>query len=123
MSKGALSVAVFAGYLLLLGLSLVLGPNVLLQASRMAPTGEVWIRVVGMLVLLLAFYYWNAAHAELTSFLRWTVVARSSVPLFFLAFVAAGLASPMLILFGVVDLAGALWTALALRRDARSKVA
>jgi len=50
-------------------------------------------------------------------------VARSSVPLFFLAFVAAGLASPMLILFGVVDLAGALWTALALRRDARPTVA
>ena len=122
MSKSALSVAVFAGYLLLLGLSLVLGPNVLLQASRMAPTGEVWIRVVGMLVLLLAFYYWNAAHTELTSFFRWTVVARSSVPLFFLAFVAAGLASPMLILFGVVDLAGALWTALALRRDARPTV-
>jgi hypothetical protein len=123
MSKSALSVAVFAGYLLLLGLSLVLGPNVLLQASRMAPTGEVWIRVVGMLVLLLAFYYWNAAHSELTSFFRWTVVARSSVPLFFLAFVAAGLASPLLILFGVVDLAGALWTAFALRRDARPKVA
>lgn len=123
MSKSALSVAVFAGYLLLLGLAMVLGPNVLLQASRMAPTGEVWIRVVGMLVLLLAFYYWNAARTELTSFFRWTVVARSAVPLFFLAFVAAGLAAPVLILFGVVDLVGALWTAFALRRDARPKVA
>ncbi len=28
----------------------------------------------------------------------------------------AGLASPMLILFGVVDLLGAIWTALALRK-------
>lgn len=123
MSKAAKSMTVFAGYLLLLGLVLVLVPNFLLRVFRIAPTGEVWIRVVGMLVLLLAFYYWNAARTELTSFFRWTVIARSSVPLFFLAFVAAGLASPMLILFGVVDLAGALWTALALRRDARPTVA
>lgn len=123
MSKAAKSMTVFAGYLLLLGLVLVLVPNFLLRVFRIAPTGEVWIRVVGMLVLVLAFYYWNSARTELTSFFRWTVIARSSVPLFFLAFVAAGLASPMLILFGVVDLAGALWTALALRRDARPTVA
>jgi hypothetical protein len=59
MSKAAMSVKVFAGYLLLLGLVLVLGPNALLRAFRMAPTGEVWIRVVAMLVLVLAFYYWK----------------------------------------------------------------
>jgi hypothetical protein len=123
MSKSALSVAVFAGYLLLLGLVLVLSPNTLLRVFRMAATGEVWIRVVGMLVLLLAYYYWNAARSELTGFFRWSVAARISVLLFFIAFVVAGLAPPTLILFGLVDLAGALWTALALRRDARPKLA
>jgi hypothetical protein len=118
MSKSATSVKVFAGYLLLLGLALVLIPNTLLRAFRMAPTGEVWIRVVGMLVLVLAFYYWNAARTELTSFFRWTVAARTSVLLFFIAFVVAGLASSMLILFGVVDAAAAAWTAVALRCEA-----
>lgn len=118
MSKSALSMKVFAGYLLLLGLALVLSPNTLLRAFRMAPTGEVWIRVVGMLVLVLAFYYWNAARTELMGFFRWTVAARTSVLLFFIAFVVAGLAPPVLILFGVIDLAGAAWTALALRAEA-----
>lgn len=123
MSKSALSMKVFAGYLLLLGLALVLSPNTLLRAFRMAPTGEVWIRVVGMLVLVLAFYYWSAARNELRSFFRWTVVARTSVLLFFIAFVVAGLAPPVLILFGVIDLAGAAWTALALRGEAGHQAA
>jgi hypothetical protein len=36
---------------------------------------------------------------------------------FFIAFVALGFAPPALILFGVIDAAAALWTALALRAD------
>jgi hypothetical protein len=45
------------------------------------------------------------------------------VLLFFIAFVVAGLAPPTLILFGVIDLAGAIWTALALRGEAGCQVA
>jgi hypothetical protein len=40
------------------------------------------------------------------------------VILFFGAFVLAGLVSPVLLLFGAVDFAGALWTWSALRKDA-----
>jgi len=43
--------------------------------------------------------------------------------LFFIAFVVAGLAPPVLILFGVIDLAGAAWTALALRGEAGHQAA
>lgn len=123
MGKAAMTVKVFAGYLLLLGLVLVLAPNGLLRAFGLPPTGEVWIRVVGMLVLVLAFYYWNAARAELKGFFRWSVAARTSVLLFFIAFVVAGLAPPTLILFGMIDLAGAVWTALALRGEAARQAA
>jgi hypothetical protein len=123
MSKSAKSVVVFACYLILLGLVLVLAPNALLRVFRMPETGEVWIRVVGMLVLILAYYYWNASHAGLRVFFRWTVAARTSVLLFFIAFVIAGLALPTLILFGVVDFAGAVWTALALRGEAARQAA
>jgi hypothetical protein len=123
VSKAALSVKVFSVYLLLLGLVLVLSPNTLLRVFRMAATGEVWIRVVGMLVLLFAYYYWNAARAGLTGFFRWTIAARTAVLLFFIGFVVVGLAPPTLILFGLVDLAGAVWTALALRGEAGRQVA
>jgi hypothetical protein len=51
----------------------------------------------------------------MTDFFQWMVYARSSVILFFDAFVLLGFADPPLILFGVVDLLGDIWTGLALR--------
>jgi len=79
------------------------------------PTTEVWIRVSGMLLLFIGFYYIQAARHEMTDFFRWTVYARSSVIVFFAALVLLGFASPPLILIGAVDLLGAIWTGLALR--------
>jgi hypothetical protein len=120
MSKGARSVFVFSIYLLVLGALLVVIPNVLLSPFGFLETEEVWIRVVGMLVLILAYYYSRAARRGLTEFFRWTVHARGAVLVFFAAFVALGLAPAALILFGVVDAAGALWTAVALRGEGPS---
>jgi len=115
MSKGARSVFVFGLYLVVLGIVLLVAPNVLLGIFLLASTTEVWVRVAGMLVLFLGFYYVQAARKELTDFLRWTMYPRSTVILFFAAFVLLGFAKPPLILFGVVDLLGAIWTGLALR--------
>jgi len=115
MSKGARSVFIFGLYLAVLGIVLLVVPNVLLEASFLPATAEVWVRVVGMLVLFLGFFYTQAARRELTDFIRWTMYPRSTVILFFGAFVLLGFARPPLILFGVVDLAGAIWTRMALR--------
>jgi hypothetical protein len=115
MSKSALSVFVFGLYLLVLGIVLLVAPNFLLGLFSLPSTTEVWIRVAGMLVLFLCFYYTQAARKEMTDFFRWTVYVRSSVILFFAVFVLVGFAKPPLILFGVVDLLGAIWTGIALR--------
>jgi hypothetical protein len=115
MSNSAKSVFVFAIYLVLLGITLLVVPNVLLMLFAYPTTNEVWIRVVGMLLVLLAFYYIQAARRELSDFFQWTVYARGSVILFFIAFVVLGLARPILILIGAVDLLAALWTEAALR--------
>ena len=117
MSRASLSLLVFGVYLLVLGGLLTTVPNTLLGWFGLPPTDEVWIRVVAMLVLILGCYDTLAARAELTPFFRWSVRLRASVIVFFAVFVALGLVRPMLLLFGVVDLAAALWTALALRMD------
>jgi hypothetical protein len=119
MTAAARSMNVFAFYLLGLAVILLVAPNTLLQAFGLPPTSEVWIRVVGMLVAFLGLYYRVAAAAELTPLFRMSVLARSSVPVFFLLFVAAGWVAWPLVLFGVADAAGAAWTWVALRRDAR----
>jgi hypothetical protein len=117
MSKSALSVFVFGLYLALLGIVLLVVPNFLLGLFFLPPTTEVWIRISGMLLLFLGFYYTQAARKEMTDFFRWTIYVRATVILFFTAFVLLGLAEPSLILFGVVDLLGAIWTGAALRSE------
>ena len=115
MSNSAKSVFVFGIYLIVVGLGFLVIPNVLLPLFGFPETNEVWIRVVGMLVVLLAFYYIQTARKELTDFFQLTVYARASVIVFFIVFVVLDLAEPMLLLFGAVDLLGAIWTELALR--------
>jgi hypothetical protein len=115
MSAPAKSLFVFAIYLVGLGLVLLLIPNTLFHLFGFPGTNEVWVRVVGMLLLFLAFYCFQAVRTEWTDFFRWSVYPRSSAVIFFTAFVLLGLAPPVLILFGVIDLLAAVWTALALR--------
>lgn len=117
MSRAAKSLFVFGIYLCGLGAALLLVPNLLLQVFGVAPTKEVWIRVVGMLVLCLSFYYVRAARSELTTFIRWTVWTRAAVIVYFTAFVLWVGAPKALLLFGLIDLLAAVWTRLALNRD------
>jgi len=117
MSKTAKTIFYFGIYIILLGLILMVIPNVLLTIFTIPATTEVWIRVAGMLVFLLGYYYIRAARNEegMTKFFRWTVHTRSSVIVFFIIFVALGFVKPILILFGVIDLLGAIWTGITLR--------
>ena len=121
MVSPAVTLRAFAYYLFVLSAALMLAPNALLGFFGIPATTDVWIRVVGMLVGFLAFYYYylRASHARLDAFYAWTVPARMSVLLFFGAFVGLGLAPRALLLFGVVDALAALWTWLALRRSPR----
>lgn len=106
MSNPARSVFVFAAYLALLGITLIVAPNTLLTFFRIPPTREVLIRIVGVLVLLIAYYYIHAARCEIIDFFGATVPARASVIVFFSLFVLLGFVKPVLFLFGTVDLAG-----------------
>ena len=116
MSAAARSVFVFGLYLMALGVVLLFAPNMLLGAFGMPSTTEVWIRVVGMLVLVIGFLDVVAGRTELVPLFRASVLARGLVPVVFGAFVIEGWAPVQLLLFGAVDLAGAVWTAVALRR-------
>ena len=120
MTKAARSLFVFGIYLILLGLFLLIAPNTLITFFGLPAVNDVWIRVVGMLLILLAYYDIQAARKNLIDFFRWSVVARGSVIVFFAAFVLLDLVKPILLLFGAVDLSAAVWTHLALRNEKRS---
>jgi hypothetical protein len=79
---------------------------------------QVWVRVGGMVIEFLGVYYVLAAKHGLRTLLAWTVATRASVIVVFAVLVPTGLGPAVLLLFGAVDLAGAVWTWVALRRDA-----
>jgi len=117
MSKEARSLYVFGFYLLAVGLAQLLIPGQVLKL--MGPdypaVSEIFIQFSGMMFLFIAFYYIEAALHELTDLLRWTIYTRASSILFFSYFVIVKGVSPLVLGFGVIDMAGAIWTYLALR--------
>jgi hypothetical protein len=115
MSNPAKSVFAHGIYLALSGLTLITVPNLLFGLLGIPATGEVWIRVVGTLTLILGFYFIQAARKDVTEFMRWTVYARLTFMSFCVVFVLLGFIGPVLLLFGLLDLLGAIWTAQALR--------
>ena len=119
MSRTARSLFIFGVYMLVLGTTTVLVPNLLLSFFHQPATQEVWIRVVGMLIIFLGIYDIVAARSELLPIIIWTIPVRLSVIVFFAVFVFAELAPPILLLFGVIDLAGAIWTWIEFRKETK----
>ncbi|MEA1902928.1 MAG: hypothetical protein U9N56_05310 [Actinomycetota bacterium] len=116
MSPGARSLAAWTGYVMILGAVLLLFPNALLSIFQIEETSEVWIRIVGMLLIALGPYYWTAVRGEFgpmieaSIWVRWAIV----VILVVLAFTAGPW---QLVLFASVDFLGGLWTYLATRKE------
>ncbi len=121
MSKAAFTIKAFAGYLFGLGVLLLLVPNILIAQFGFPPANEVWIRVLGVVVINVGVYYWYAAVSEARPFFLASVFARAFVLLAFAGLAFFELAKPMLILFGAVDALGGLWTYFALRSDDRGR--
>jgi hypothetical protein len=121
MSKSAFSLRVFSIYMFILGSALVAIPNLFLSLFGIPETQEVWIRVVGVSILIIGYLDFMASGNELRAFFRWSVQARLAVPIFLGAFVALGFAPPVLLLFGAIDVAGAIWTAASLRADGEAQ--
>jgi hypothetical protein len=117
MSAAALSILVYALYLLGQGIALLLVPNFVLPIVGLPEAMDVWVRVVGMTVTFFAINYFVAARYELRPFFVVSVTTRFSVPIVFAAFAIGGAASWNLLLLTPADVAFATWTLLALRRS------
>ncbi len=120
MQAASRSIRLFGIYILVLGFVLLLIPNEFLDFFGFPVTDEPWIRVVGILVSALGYYYLVAAKNEYLAFFRATVHGRLLLFVAFIALVALGIAKPMLLLFGGIDAAAGFWTWSALRADAKS---
>ncbi|EAT59475.1 hypothetical protein [Chlorobium ferrooxidans] len=121
MKQSVHSLKLFGLYMNLLGAALIVVPNLLLSLFGIAPTSEVWVRVAGVLVFNLGIYYRFALKNPDKAFIQASIYARMFVLAAFIAFILFGFATPVFLLFGAVDAAGALWTWIALRGEEREE--
>lgn len=117
MLQSSKTIYYFGIYLFLVGITLMAAPNFFLSSFQLPPTNEVWIRVVGVLVFSLGYYYVVAAKNNFTPFIQATVYLRFFVLFAFTAFVFMKLVSPILLIMGVIDFLAAIWTQLVLIKE------
>lgn len=115
-----LSMQVFGAYLCIAGFGGMVAPDIILSLFGFPPAEDEWIRMFALMAVILGFHYWVAAHAANMSFCKASVVARFFAAGFMVMTFLAGLFPAPILLFAAGDSAGALWTALALRKEAQA---
>jgi hypothetical protein len=103
-------------YVIISGLQLLFIPNFLLATFGLEPTSEIWIRVLGMLVLVLSIYYYAIYKSGNKEVVRATVQGRLLFCAGLVMFVILGMAKPILLFFAVVETCLALWTLSEIRK-------
>lgn len=117
MHPAAASIKYFGLYVVVTGIGLMLAPGLVFAPLGIAAPTEVWIRVVGALALVLGYYYWVCGNANVVAFFQATVRGRVAFAVLMVLLIVLFAAPMQLLLFAAVDLAGAAWTAWALRQS------
>jgi hypothetical protein len=115
--KRHLSLIVQAGYVIITGLQLIFVPNMLLNVFEFGETYEIWIKVLGIVILPLGFVYTAIGRSGNADVIRSTIWSRLFVGAGFTLLAISGQAPLSLILFGAIDVATAVWTWFELKKN------
>ena len=114
MNPADISLFVFGIYVIIVGAGFVAMPNSVLTLLKLPETKEPWLRILGGLVVIIGVYDLFVGLYSLRAFEWITVWVRFGFLLFVLLLTVLKQTKPQVILFGVVDAIGAVWTLLAL---------
>ncbi|HJW50401.1 MAG TPA: hypothetical protein VJ501_00190 [Burkholderiaceae bacterium] len=117
----AFTIRIFGSYVLLTGATLLIAPQLLLGLFGFAATDDVWVRVLGAVAVVLGYYYRVCGSSDARAFFAASIVGRLAFCAMMAGLVLTGAGPWMLLLFGAVDVAGALWTWVALRGAAADR--
>lgn len=110
MSQAAKSVLIFGFYMMGEGLILLLIPNILLTVVNISKTEEFWIRLLGLSLAVLGYYYIKAARAEMREFFSWSVHIRFIQFGVVALLISLGIVHPVIIFFSAIEFASGIWT-------------
>ena len=118
MSRAGRSFFWFGFWVLGCGITLALFPGLVLRVASITASSDIMVRVFGTVLVYMAVYYFVAGRrGGCEALYRASVYTRISAPLVVGLFVLVLEASPLIVAFTALDAVGALWTAIALKRD------
>jgi hypothetical protein len=104
------SLVVQSIYVVLTGLQLIFVPNMLLNMFGFDATSEIWIKVLGIVVLSLSIVYFTISKSGNDDVVRATMWSRTLVGLGFILLALTGQAKLSIVLFAGIDIVTAVWT-------------
>jgi hypothetical protein len=119
--QAALSTFFWGIYMALNGISMVTYPNLGLTLMGFEPTQEVYIRLTGLLALVLGFYYIQFGRYYFQPFYYWKVTGHLAGIFIMIFFYLTGLASASILIFCLFDAMAAVWTAWGIIYDQKKK--
>ena len=114
MGAANLSILVWGVYIIFLGTGMLFFPNKLLPLLKFEIPKDQWIRVLGLIVIALGYYYIWFAINDIREFFIITVWARYGVVMGYLVLVFTRKAQKILITSAVIEAGSATWTLLVL---------
>ena len=119
MNKSARSVFFFSFYMILMGLFMIFFPIVTLRILSIKEDASILVRFIGMVVIFMGYIYFRAGLSEkkFRPLYMLTLHTRFSAIIILTLFVVFLKANPVIIIFGLIDLAGATWTIVSMRKD------
>jgi uncharacterized protein YjeT (DUF2065 family) len=118
MSRAGRSFFWFGFWVLGCGLTLAVFPSIMMRIAAITASSDIMLRVFGSVLVYMAIYYFVAGRRKgFEALYKASVYTRFSAPIVVGAFVLILKASPLIVIFTAVDALGALWTAIALKRD------
>ena len=111
------SLWVFGAYAFIMGLVLLLVPERVLPVFGFTEVSGSWVDVLGFVLCCSAYYYIQAGLSGIEGFARLTVHTRVIAPVVLLVLLAAGKVDHMVLLFGIGDALGGVWTGIAIWMD------
>lgn len=119
MTSPAKTIHYFAFYMILEVVMLLWSPPALLQMFGIDPGDAVWLRVIAGIVAGLTLYYFKISREQISAMYPITTYERSTVFVTCAALYFLNHLPFVVLLVGIVDLLGALWTMWAIKRAAK----
>jgi hypothetical protein len=110
------TIKIFGIYSTIMGLALLLFPQILPLLGLTVGPVEAWPRLLGFVLCGSSYYYIRSAFAGNIEFAKYTVHTRFMAPVAVILFILSGKADWHFLPFGIIDGLGGLWTYLAIKK-------